>query len=155
MLPLLQKEVVNRGWATEDEVLDYYAIGPITPGIIAVNVSTFIGYKTKGLLGALCTLLGIITPSVIIITLLASGLKYLWDYPVVRHAFAGIRLVIPALIIPILSKMIRKSVFDKFTFCILVFAFLLSFFEVLSPIYLIISSAILGISYKLIKRRAQ
>ena len=155
MLPLLQKEVVNRGWATEDEVLDYYAIGPITPGIIAVNVSTFIGYKTKGWLGAICTILGMVTPSVIIITLFASGLKYLWDYEVVRHAFAGIRLVIPALIIPILAKMIKKSIVDRFTILILVFAFLLSFFDVLSPIYLVISSAILGLSYKLIKRKAQ
>ena len=153
MLPLLQKEVVGRGWSTEDEILDYYAIGQVTPGIIAVNVSTFVGYKIKGWLGAICTILGMVTPSVIIITLFASGLAYLWDYEVVRHAFAGIRLVIPALIIPVLIKMLKKSIVDKFTVLILIFAFLLSFFDILSSIYIVIMSAVLGLSCQILKRK--
>ncbi|MBO5997415.1 MAG: chromate transporter [Alphaproteobacteria bacterium] len=153
MLPLLQKEVVSRGWSTDDDILDYYAIGQVTPGIIAVNVSTFVGYKIKGWPGAICTILGMVTPSVIIITLFASGLAYLWDYEAVRHAFAGIRLVIPALIAPVLVKMLKKSIIDKFTFLILAFAFLLSFFEALSSIYIVILSAILGLAYKSVKRK--
>ena len=155
MLPLLQKEVVGQGWASEDEILDYYAIGQVTPGIIAVNVSTFVGYKTKGWLGAICTILGMVTPSVIIITLFASGLSYLWEYEIVRHAFAGIRLVIPALIIPVLIKMLKKSIVDKFTILILTFAFLMSFFNVFSSIYIVVFSAILGISYQVLKRKQQ
>ena len=153
MLPLLQKEVVGRSWATEDEILDYYAVGQVTPGIIAVNVSTFIGYKIKGWGGAICTILGMVTPSIVIITLFASGLAYLWDYKAVQHVFAGIRLVIPALIIPVLIKMLKKSIVDKFTVLILIFAFLLSFFEVFSSIYIVIFSAVLGLSYKTLKRK--
>ena len=155
ILTLLQKEVVERGWGTEDEILDYYAIGQVTPGIIAVNVSTFIGYKIKGWLGAICTILGMVTPSVIIITLLANGLAYLWDYEVVRHAFAGIRLVIPALIIPVLIKMLKKSIVDKFTILILIFAFLMSFFNLLSSICIVVFSAILCLSHQTLKRKRQ
>lgn len=153
MLPLLQKEVVGRGWSTEDEILDYYAIGQVTPGIIAVNVSTFVGYKIKGWLGAICTILGMVMPSVIIITLFASGLAYLWDYEIVRHAFAGIRLVIPALIIPVLIKMLKKSIVDKFTVLILCYALLLCFFNVFSSIYIVIFSAILGVAFQTLKRK--
>ena len=70
MLPFLQKEIVEKGWISEEELLDYYAIGQVTPGIIAVNISTFVGYKLKGLKGAICTLLGILLPSVIVISII-------------------------------------------------------------------------------------
>ena len=76
MLPILQREVVeNRHWATEDELMDYYAIGQCTPGVIAVNTSTFIGYKTHGILGGIAATAGMITPSLIIITIIASSLR--------------------------------------------------------------------------------
>ena len=152
MLPLIQKEVVKRNWATEDEILDYYAIGQVTPGIIAINVSTFIGYKIKGVLGAITSMIGMLTPSVLIITTLAMGLSYFWDSPVVSHAFAGIRLVIPALIIPILIQMIKKSMKDKFCILILCYALVLSFFNILSPVFIVVLSGALGIIYKVLKR---
>ena len=76
MLPLLQKEIVTKGWASDDELLDYYAIGQVTPGIIAINVSTFVGYKIRGLLGAVATMIGMITPSIIIISTIASWLSF-------------------------------------------------------------------------------
>ena len=73
MLPMLQKEVVEKyHWATEDEIMDYYAIGQCTPGIIAVNTATFVGYKTAGIPGADLATLGMITPSIIIITVIAA-----------------------------------------------------------------------------------
>ena len=76
MLPMLQKEVVdNRGWATEEELLDYYAVGQCTPGIIAVNTATFIGHKTRGIPGAICATAGVIFPSLIIISIIAGFLQ--------------------------------------------------------------------------------
>lgn len=153
MLPLIQKEVVKRGWADDEEILDYYAIGQVTPGIIAVNVSTFIGYKIRGVSGAIASMFGMVLPSLIIITSIALGLSYFWEHSIVVHAFAGIRLVIPALIVPILIKMIKKSVIDWFTGLILLNAFLLCFFDVLPPIYIVISSALLGLLYKVVKEK--
>ena len=153
MLPLIQKEVVKRSWANEDEILDYYAIGQVTPGIIAVNVSTFIGYKIKGLTGAICTMIGMIMPSICIITALALGLSYVWDSPIIKHAFAGIRLVIPALIVPILLQMIKKSVKNWFSLLIVVFAFILSFFNILAPIYITLLSGLLGLFYQMVKEK--
>ena len=153
MLPLIQKEVVKKTWVTEEEVLDYYAIGQVTPGIIAVNVSTFIGYKIKGWSGAICTMIGMTFPSLCIITALAMGLSYFWDSPIVSHAFAGIRLVIPALIVPILIQMLKKSLVNKFSFLIVIFAFSLSFFNILAPIYITFLSGLLGLFYQIAKEK--
>ena len=95
MLPILQREVVeNRHWATEDELMDYYAIGQCTPGVIAVNTSTFIGYKTHGILGGIAATAGMITPSLIIITIIAAFIQQFAHLAVVQHAFAGIRIAV-------------------------------------------------------------
>ena len=89
MLPMLQREVVEKyKWATNDELIDYYAIGQCTPGIIAVNVATFIGYKNKGIPGAIFATLGVVTPSMIIIGLIAALVSNFRDYEVVQWAFA-------------------------------------------------------------------
>ena len=91
MLPILQREVVEKkGWATEEELTDYFAIGQCTPGIIAVNTATFIGQKYKGILGGVLATLGVVFPSLIIITLIAAFLQNFASYPVVAHALAGI-----------------------------------------------------------------
>ena len=92
MLPMLQKEVVEKyHWATEDEIMDYFAIGQCTPGIIAVNTATFVGYKTRGIIGGIIATLSIITPSLIIITLIAAFLQNFADLAIVKYAFNGIR----------------------------------------------------------------
>ena len=97
MLPILQREVVeNKGWAEEAELTDYYAIGQCTPGIIAVNVATFIGYKKRGVLGGIFATLGVIFPSLIIIMSLAGVISAFSDFAAVQHAFAGIRSIIAA-----------------------------------------------------------
>ena len=76
MLPMIQKEIVEKhNWATDDEIIDYFAIGQLTPGVIAVNTATFVGYKTKGTLGGIIATLGVVTPSVMIITIIAASLK--------------------------------------------------------------------------------
>ena len=108
MLPLIQREMKRRRWATDKEILDYYALSQVTPGIIAVNVSTFVGYKLKGTLGAICTMLGIVTPSLIIITVLALGLGQIWHHPFMQNAFASVQLMVPALILPIVVKMVKQ-----------------------------------------------
>ena len=114
MLPMLQKEVVEaRHWATEDELMDYYAIGQCTPGIIAVNTATFIGYKQRGILGGIAATLGVIAPSMVIITVIAAFIKGFADIPAVAHAFAGIRACVCVLIFNAVVRLGKKSLISK------------------------------------------
>ena len=100
MLPILQREVVEkRGWATEDELMDYYAIGQCTPGVIAVNTSTFIGYRLRGVPGAITATAGMVFPSLVIITIIAAFIQQFAHLAVVQHAFAGIRIAVCALVL--------------------------------------------------------
>ena len=100
MLPMLNRELIeNRHWIDEEKLTDLFAIGQCTPGIIAVNTATFVGYQEKGIIGGLVATLGIITPSVVIITLLAVFFSNFSDHPVVQNAFAGIRACVCVLII--------------------------------------------------------
>jgi len=99
MLPILQREVVERkGWCTDEELADYFAIGQCTPGVIAVNTATFVGSKKKGVSGGIVATLGMIFPSVVIITLIAAFLQNFAHIPAVRHAFNGVRAAVVALI---------------------------------------------------------
>ena len=95
MLPILQKEVVQKKkWASDEEIMDYFAIGQCTPGIIAVNTATFIGYKVKGVVGAIVSTLGVVCPSVIIITLIAACLTNFQDIPTkVFHLLSDYKLL--------------------------------------------------------------
>lgn len=90
MLPALQMELVEkRSWVSDEEILDYYAIGQCTPGIIAINTATFVGYKRKGLIGGIVATLGMVAPSLIIITTIAAFFKHFQDIEVVQRAFGG------------------------------------------------------------------
>ena len=146
MLPMLQKEVVdNKGWATYEELLDYYAIGQCTPGIIAVNVATFVGYKTKGVLGGIFATLGVITPSVIIVGIIAAFLHGFQDYEVVQWAFAGIRAAVVALILSAMWKIAKKSLVDIFAFIIFLVVAVLSYFTDVSPVIFVIAAGLCGL----------
>lgn len=146
MLPIIQEEIVNkRNWATEEEILDYYAIGQSTPGIIAVNTATFIGYNKSGLSGAIAATLGIVSPSIVIISTIAAFFKNFQDYEIVQHAFGGIRVVVAALIINTVIKMFKSSVKDFVGMGIFILSFLIISFIDIAPIFVIITSAILGI----------
>ena len=91
MLPILQREIVeNKGWATDEELTDYFAIGQCTPGVIAVNTATFIGRKQKGILGGIAATLGMVFPSLVIISILAGLIANFAHLAWVQHAFAGI-----------------------------------------------------------------
>ena len=110
MLPILQREVVEKkGWATEEELTDYFAVGQCTPGIIAVNTATFIGYKHKGVPGGILTTLGVVFPSLVIITAIAAFLSNFADIPVVQHALAGINAAVVALIAASVLKLGKST----------------------------------------------
>lgn len=146
MLPLIQKEIVEKNqWATDEEVLDYYAIGQCTPGIIAVNTATFIGFKRKGIPGAIAATCGIVFPSIVIITIIATYLKHFEDYAIVQHAFGGIRVAVAALILNTVIKMWNTSVKDWLGILIFSASFVVVAFFNISPIIVVVISASLGI----------
>lgn len=148
MLPMLKKEVVeNKGWATEEELLDYYAIGQCTPGIIAVNTATFIGYKTKGILGGIAATLGVVFPSLVIITIIAMFLRNFADIEVVKHAFAGIRVCVCMLILDAIVSLGKKSLKNVFSWILFFAAAIVTFFTDLSPIIIVIAAGIAGYAY--------
>ena len=117
MLPLLERELVNkRGWTTLDELRDYFAVGQCTPGVIALNVSTFIGQKRKGVAGALAAAAGFLLGPILIILLIAAFLTNFADLPEVQHAFAGIRVCVCVLILQAILRLWKKTVVDVFSF---------------------------------------
>ena len=127
MLPMLQREVVEKHhWATEEELADYYAIGQCTPGVIAVNTATFIGYRQAGVIGGIFATLGVVFPSVVIITVIAAFLTNFADLLVIRYAFEGIRVCVCVLIFNAVQKLWKKSVIDQPTTAIFLLVFLVS-----------------------------
>ena len=146
MLPILQREVVeNKKWATEEEIMDYFAIGQCTPGIIAVNTATFIGQKKKGILGGIIATLGVVFPSLVIISILAGAIKTFSSVHIVEHAFGGIRVCVCILILNAVIKLYQKAVMDKPTLAIFIFVTVFSYFSSLSPIIFVILAALAGI----------
>ena len=145
MLPMLTKEVVEKNrWATEEELLDCYAIGQTTPGVIAVNTSTFIGYKQKGVPGAIVATLGMVFPSIVIICIIASVLQGFSTNENVQHAFAAIRVAVSVLIVEAVIKMGKTSLKNKTGIIIAVLAFLVIAVFSASPIYIVIAAFLLG-----------
>ena len=116
MLPILQREVVeDKGWATEEELADYFAIGQCTPGIIAVNTATFVGRKKDGVAGGIAATLGVVFPSLVIISLLAGVITQFSELAWVRNAFAGVRVCVCVLIFNAVWKLGKKAVVDRWT----------------------------------------
>lgn len=149
MLPIIQREIIEgKNWATEEEVLDYYAVGQCTPGVIAVNTATFIGYKIRGVIGAIFATLGLVFPSLVIIMVIASFLQSFSSLVIVQSAFAGIRIAVVALIIDTVVKLFKSSVKDTLGIFICLIAFLLSAFLKISPVYIVIAAALLGLITK-------
>ena len=149
MLPILQRELVEkRQWVEEEELMDYFAIGQCTPGIIAVNTATFIGQKRKGNLGGIFTTLGIVFPSLVIISILAGLINNFAHIPWVHNAFAGIQVCVCVLIFNAVVKLLKKAIIDKATAVIFLLVLLGSSFLNLSPVVFIVASAIVGIALK-------
>ena len=159
MLPLLERELVNKkGWTTMDELRDYFAIGQCTPGIIALNVSTFIGQKRKGAAGAGAAALGFLTCPIAIILIIAAFLTNFAQLEVVQHAFAGIRVCVCVLIVQAVLRLWKSSVVDVFTFVLYLMIFSLNAFSGLLPVkipaaVLVILAGIAGLTASLLKNR--
>lgn len=149
MLPILQREVVEkRKWVSNEEVLDYYAIGQCLPGIIMVNTMIFIGEKRAGKLGGIAAALGTVCPALIIITLIAAVLNNFADIPAVKSAFAGIRVCVCVLVLDAVIKLWKKSIIDWKCFVIFLIVFLGSLFTSLTPVVFVLVSAAAGIILK-------
>ncbi len=147
MLPILQREVVEtREWVSEEEVLDYYAIGQCLPGIIMVNTMIFIGQKQKGKIGGIVAAIGTVFPALIIITVIAALLTNFADVPAVKHAFAGIRVCVCVLIFNAVLKLWKSSVVDWKCFVIFIAVALASLLTSLTPVLFVILSAVMGIA---------
>ncbi len=154
MLPMLQREVVeNRGWATEEELMDYFAIGQCTPGIIAVNTATFVGQKQKGILGGIVASLGIVFPSLVIISILAGVIEAYSHLAWVQHAFGGVRVCVCVLILNAVVKLYKKAVVDKFTLAIFLLVAVGSYFTPVSPVIFVLAAAVAGIVLKSLEGR--
>ena len=146
MLPILEREVVtNHGWATSEEMLDYYAIGQCTPGVIAVNVATFIGNRKRGIPGGIVATLGVIFPSLLIILSLDSVLQLFQDNVYVQKAFGGIRIAVCALIASTVIKLAKKTIRSIIAAVITIATLCLELFLGVSPVIIVASVIVFGL----------
>jgi chromate transporter len=146
MIPVVERELINkRGWIDMDEVMDYYTVAQITPGIIAVNLSTFVGCKRRGPLGGVLATVGFVLPGICFITAIAFFLAGFADLPVVKHAFTGIRVAVCALIVDTVIKLIKGVFKNKKAVAMYLIAFALSAVWGVSPMLLIIAAGLLGL----------
>lgn len=157
MLPMLQREIVEKnGWVTEEDMLNYFAVGQCAPGIIAVNAATLVGHKHRGVPGGIVASLGVVSPSILIIALIAGLLQNYAHIPAVQHAFGGMRAAVAALIAAAVIKLFKGSVTDKLkkeksllrwlplALCVLAFA-IVALLEA-SPAYVAVGAALCGIA---------
>lgn len=146
MLPMLKYELVEKkNWITEEDLLDCYAIGQCTPGIIAVNTSTYVGYKRKGVMGGIVSTMGMITPSIVIITLVAICLQAFIENIWVQHALMGVRAVVCALMLNTVVTLAKKSLKNAFCFAVCAVAFLLAMLVDIPTVCVVILAAAVGI----------
>ncbi len=154
MLPMIQKEVIEKyHWATEDEIMDYYALGQVTPGIIAVNTATFVGFKVKGVAGGIVATLGVISPSLIIISIIAGLISNFSDIPAVQAALNGIQIGVCVLLFEAIRKLFTKGVTDIPSFIICAAAFVLNYFTSIPTFVLVIAAGFTGYAMYLMKKR--
>ena len=152
MLPILKRDLVDsKGWLTEDEILDYFAIGQSTPGIIAVNVATFVGYKRGGIIGSVFSTSGIVFPSLIIISLIAAFVSNFNELVWVQKALKGINVAVSVLLVKAVFSFGKKTVFDLCTFLIAALSFVLMFVFKVQGVWIVIGSAFLGWFFQTIK----
>ena len=156
MLPTLQREVIdNRGWATEEELMDYFAIGQCTPGIIAVNTATFIGQKLRGVAGGITATLGVVFPSLVIISLLAGLITSFSHLAWVQDAFSGVQVCVCVLIFNAVVKLLKGSVKDWPAALIFAAVLAAALLTDLSPVVFVAAAAALGIVIQNFIRRAK
>jgi chromate transporter len=151
MVPLVERELIKkRGWTNMDEVIEWYTIAQITPGIIAVNLSTFIGYKRRGILGGILATIGFVLPGVSIIVAAALLLSNFADNAIVKHAFAGIRIAVGALILDTVIRLLKGFVKEPKTLAVYFIILIISLTPIIpglvkTPVLLVLASGIAGL----------
>lgn len=156
MLPLLQREIIDkRGWATQEELADYYAVGQCTPGIIMVNTATFIGYKQRGVLGGIVATLSAILAPFIILLLVAALLSNFAEYAVVKNAFAGVRVCVAVLIFRAVLKLYKSAVPDRWALALFVVALAAALFLPVSPVVIVLAAGLAGVILKVWRQAAK
>ena len=155
MIPLIQNEAVEkRGWVTDEDILDIIAIAESTPGPIAINSATFVGYRAAGVLGSVCATLGVVLPSFVVILLISFVLKQFQDIKAVQYAFAGIRAGVLALLCKSLWTMYKKSPKGWAAYIVMAGAFVLTAIFDINVIFVIIGCAVFGlITASLMKKK--
>lgn len=146
MMPMMQSELIQkRKWITDEELIDYYAVGQSTPGIVAVNVATFVGYKQMGIIGGIFATLGMVTPSLVIIMILASLINSINDFPIIQKALKGINVAVAALLTSTIINFMKKTI-KKFTNAIfMMISFLLVFVFKLPSFWIILFALLIGV----------
>lgn len=157
MIPLIQNEAVEkRHWVTDEDILDIIAIAESTPGPIAINSATFVGYKAAGVLGSMCATLGVVLPSFVIILLLSYVLQQFQELKPVVYAFNGIRAGVLALLVKALWTMYKKSPKGWPAYVVMAGAFVLTAIFDVNVIFVIIGCAVFGlVTSLLMERRAK
>ncbi len=155
MLPMLKYELVEKkNWVSEDELLDCYAIGQCTPGIIAVNTATFVGYKKAGVAGGIASTAGMVTPSLVIITILASFLQSFMENMWLQHALMGVRGIVCALMLNTVVNLARKSLTDWFSCVICGVVLVVCLLTKIPTILIVVVSALVGIGVELLRGKS-
>ena len=152
MLPMLEKEIVeNHRWSTKDDIMDYFAVGQCTPGVIAVNTATFIGFYQRGIIGAIIATLGVIAPSLIIISLIAVLLQNFASLPIVAHALSGIRVAVCVLILNSVIKFWKNGIKDSLGVIIFLISLAIATLTHISTVFVVIGAGTIGFTGKKIK----
>ncbi|MCQ2547598.1 MAG: chromate transporter [Clostridia bacterium] len=151
MIPLIEKTCVeDKHWLEEEEMVDCVAISQSLPGVIAINAATYIGYHLKGLKGSICSTLGVITPSLIIMMLVVLFLQDFGENPFVEGALFGIKSGCVGLILYTLLKLGKKILKDAFAWIMAIASFAIIAFLNISVVWVILGGALLGIAYSLV-----
>lgn len=149
MIPILEREfVTERGWITSEDMLNFVAIGQSTPGIIAVNMATFIGYRRKKFWGSLFATLGVVTPSIIIISIIAAFLSNFSEYIYVQKALSGINIAVAVILVSAVWDLGKKSVVDIVGLILAIIAFTVVVVFKINSIFMILFALIVGIAVK-------
>ena len=154
MMPIMQRELIEkRGWLTDEELIDYFAIGQSTPGIIAVNVATFVGYKRLGVIGGIIGTLGVVTPSWVIIMILAGAISSVDKYAVAQKALKGINVAVAALLTSVIVKFSKKTIKSVWNAVLMLTAFALIYFFKVQSVWIIIASLVIGCLITMYKQK--
>jgi chromate transporter len=158
MIPVIKREIVAKGWINDDELADYISVSQTAPGMIAINIATLVGLHLRGRKGALMAVLGVVLPSIIVIILIATGLRHFSEIPLIVSALNGINLVVIVLLVYAIFDIGKNAIKDMFTLVYAILCFALIYFLDVPTYLVILLSFLLGTLltlYHIYKRRVQ